>query len=256
MIKDENVAYWTARAATYSEVNKDELANGQQGVWSRELRDQIADALPWTREDPAGARALEVGCGPGFLAIVLAQAGFAVTAVDYTPAMLEAARANAGELAGRIDFRQADAEALDLPDASFDVVVSRNLTWDLPHPRAAYASWLRVLRPGGVLLVYDANWYGHLFDPEARAAYEADRSATARVGVKDEYAGTDISAMERIARRMPLSPVARPAWDAKTLAQLGAREVRCDEHAWERVFSAAERVNYASTPMFLVRAVR
>lgn len=256
MIKDENVAYWTARATTYSEVNRDELAGGQRDAWSRELRDQIAVTLPRTREHPEDARVLEVGCGPGFLSIVLAQAGFAVTACDYTPAMLDEAQANAGALAGAIDFRREDAEALGFADASFDVVVTRNLTWDLPHPAVAYAQWLRVLRPGGLLLNYDANWYGHLFDPKARAAYEADRSATARAGVKDEYAGTDIDAMEDIARRMPLSPVARPVWDAETLAHLGAREVACDERAWERVFSAAERVNYASTPLFLVRAVR
>ena len=41
------------------------------------------------------------------------------------------------------------------------------------HPDRAYYEWMRVLKPGGVLLNFDANWYHHLFDEEKRAAYEA-----------------------------------------------------------------------------------
>ena len=39
-----------------------------------------------------------------------------------------------------------DAQALEFEDESFDVIISRNLTWNLPHPEMAYKEWLRVLK--------------------------------------------------------------------------------------------------------------
>lgn len=42
-----------------------------------------------------------------------------------------------------------DAEKPEFPDATFDVVVSRNLTWTLPHAEEAYREWTRVLKKGG-----------------------------------------------------------------------------------------------------------
>ena len=253
-LKDENEAYWTNRASGYSEVNKDELRTQQKAVWTCELTEQIEAAFPGVA--PENLRVLDMGCGPGFFSIILARAGYRVTAADYTPAMLDEARANACNegVEQAIDFCRMDAENLEVASDTFDVVVSRNLTWNLPHPERAYAEWLRVLKPGGLLLNYDANWYAHLYDAELRRAYEADRQATQDAGIKDEYVGTDIDAMEDIARQMPLSPVERPAWDEGVLRELGAAQVEVDPQVWERVFSPEERVNYASTPMFRVKA--
>ena len=253
-LKNENEAYWTNRASGYSEVNKDELRTQQKAVWTRELTEQIEAAFP--RVAPENLRVLDMGCGPGFFSIILARADYRVTAADYTPAMLDEARANARNegVEQAIDFCRMDAENLEVASDTFDVVVSRNLTWNLPHPERAYAEWLRVLKPGGLLLNYDANWYAHLYDAELRRAYEADRQATQDAGIKDEYVGTDIDAMEDIARQMPLSPVERPAWDEGVLRKLGAAQVEVDPRVWERVFSPEERVNYASTPMFRVKA--
>ncbi len=255
-LKDENEAYWTNRASGYSEVNKDELRTQQKAVWTCELTEQIEAAFPGVA--PENLRVLDMGCGPGFFSIILARAGYRVTAADYTPAMLDEARANARNesVEQAIDFCRMDAENLEVASDTFDVVVSRNLTWNLPHPERAYAEWLRVLKPGGLLLNYDANWYAHLYDAELRRAYEADRQATQDAGIKDEYVGTDIDAMEDIARQMPLSPVERPAWDEGVLRELGAAQVEVDPQVWERVFSPEERVNYASTPMFRVKARR
>ena len=90
-----------------------------------------------------------------------------------------------------------DAQALTFADTSFDVVVSRNLTWNLQEPAVAYKEWCRVLKKGGLLLNFDANWYGYLFDEKKRQAYEEDRKNTQELGVEDHYVGTDIDAMER-----------------------------------------------------------
>ena len=61
--------------------------------------------------------------------------------------------------------------------------------------------------------------------------------------------------MEQIALRIPLSNVMRPAWDRAVLSKLGM-EVSTDVQAWDRVWSEEEKINFASTPLFLVHAVR
>ena len=53
-----------------------------------------------------------------------------------------------------------DGSKLDFEDNTFDVVISRNLTWNLEHPDVAYREWVRVLKAGGRLLNFDANGYG------------------------------------------------------------------------------------------------
>ena len=250
-ILSENLAYWTGRAAGYSEVNQTELSTPQRETWSRCLRSEISRRFPGI--PPEQLRVLDIGTGPGFFAILLCEAGYDVTAVDLTPAMLEEARKNAGSLAGRIRFLEMNAESPDFPDCSFDVVVSRNLTWNLPHPDRAYAEWARVLKPGGLLLNFDANWYAYLFDGEAQAAYERDRVNSAEQGVWDQNVGENFDVMEDIARRVPLSDIPRPAWDLNLLDRLGL-QAEADEEVWKRVWSEDEKVSFRSTPMFLVHA--
>ena len=252
-ILSENKSYWTGRAASYSEVNQLELATQQRQKWSDCLHAEITRQFPGRA--PESLRVLEAGTGPGFFAILLRELGYDVTAIDLTPAMLEEAKKNAGELAGRICWMEMNAEALDFADATFDVVVSRNLTWNLPHPDKAYAEWARVLKPGGLLLNFDANWYAYLFDDEAQAAYDRDRANSAEQGVWDQNLGENFDVMEDIARRVPLSNIRRPDWDLVQLRGLGL-QAEADEQTWQRVWSEEERLNFSSTPLFLVRAVK
>jgi ubiquinone/menaquinone biosynthesis C-methylase UbiE len=252
-ILSENRAYWTGRASSYSAVNREELRTRQREVWRSELRAHIQRQFP--QREPASVRVLEIGTGPGFFAILLAELGYNVTAIDLTPAMLAEAKKNAGCIADRITFMEMNAEALSFPDHCFDVVLSRNLTWNLPHPETAYREWNRVLKPGGLLLNFDANWYHYLYDSEARAGYEADRIASKEQCVADQNIGRNFEVMEQIAMRIPLSNIMRPAWDHAILSDLGM-DVSTDPQAWSRVWSAEEKINFASTPMFLVHAVR
>ena len=252
-ILDENREYWTGRASGYSEVNRQELSTGQRKKWKACLREELVRQFPErTMED---LRVLEVGTGPGFFAILLRELGCGVTAVDLTPAMLAAAKENAGPLADEIQFFEMNAEALELADESFDAVISRNLTWNLPHPDRAYAEWARVLRSGGLLLNFDANWYAYLFDDEAQAAYDRDRANSAEQGVWDQNVGENFDVMEDIARRVPLSNIRRPEWDLALLQGLGLH-AEADGQIWQRVWSEEERLNFSSTPLFLVRAVK
>lgn len=250
-ILSENRQYWTGRSAGYSKVNRTELSTDQRKKWKSCLKKEITDHFPATPFEEL--RVLDVGTGPGFFAILLCEMGLSVTAVDLTPAMLEEARRNAGSLAGQIRFLEMNAEELDFSDDSFDVIVSRNLTWNLPHPEKAYAEWSRVLRPGGLLLNFDANWYSYLFDGEALSAYETDRINSAAEGIHDANIGENFDIMEGIARRVPLSRISRPGWDIDLLGRLGMR-AEADESFWEKVWSREEKINFSSTPMFIIRA--
>jgi len=101
--------------------------------------------------------ALDIGCGTGFLSLELASRGHRVVGIDFAPSMIVEARKKAREHQLGIGFEVADAEQLPFPAASFDIVVSRHLLWTLPNPHSAMDEWIRVLRPGGRLIVIDSQ---------------------------------------------------------------------------------------------------
>jgi SAM-dependent methyltransferase len=100
---------------------------------------------------PVDADALDYGCGAtAHAAIRLAQRGRRVTAVDLSPVAIEHARARAKSfgVANRITFQVGNAEALDYPAETFDVVAGTGILHHLDL-EAAYAEIARVMRPGG-----------------------------------------------------------------------------------------------------------
>ena len=239
--KQLNRQYWNERASSYAAQHRDELGGTQHVAWARELDSHIQEA--WSGRPRTDISVLDIGCGPGFFTIVLAELGYQVTAVDYTPSMLAQAKDNAHRWGQQATFVRMDAEHLDFADESFNVVVSRNLTWNLPHPDNAYCEWKRVLTAGGLLLNFDANWYGYLYDDNLRAGYDADRRRTAEEGFPDRYLHTDIVSMEALAQAV------RPAWDRLVLEEFGFY-VNIDPRVSDRVWSAEELANQASTPLF------
>ena len=246
---EEIRSYWNNRADGYSRVNQEELHSEQKEKWKEVLLEQ----LPKKEKDQV--RILDIGTGPGFFAILLAEEGYQVTAVDYTEQMLQEAKSNAADLADQICFKRMDAQNLEFPEETFDYIVTRNVTWNLEHPKRAYREWRRVLKPGGKILNFDANWYAYLYDDKLKLGYEQDRQRAKEEQVEDYYEGTDIAWMENIAKRVPLSPLKRPKWDLDVLEKIGL-DCWADETIGERVLSDAEKINYQSTPVFMVCAVK
>lgn len=249
-LKNEIHDYWTNRARGYSEYNQQEMADARRTMWRDKLLSLLGNQFP--EKEPKEIKILDVGTGPGFFAILLAEAGYQVTAVDYTEEMLKEAQSNAGGLAECIVWKTGDAQALDVESNSFDAVVTRNVTWNLPRPDFAYKEWLRVLKPEGVLYNFDADWYGHLYNEEKRSSYEKDRRQTEEQNVEDYYSGTDIEKMEEIARQVPLSRLERPKWDIETMKKSGFLDVACDEEVWKEVWTEEEIINNSTSPIFLL----
>ncbi len=102
----------------------------------------------------ASGDVLEVAVGTG-LNLPHYPAGSRLTGVDYSPAMLELARQRTNDLGLDVDLRVGNAEALDWPDASFDTVVCTFSLCAIPDHEAALGEMIRVLRPGGLLLLAD-----------------------------------------------------------------------------------------------------
>jgi ubiquinone/menaquinone biosynthesis C-methylase UbiE len=107
----------------------------------------------------AGKDVLEIGCGTGVHARLLAEAGANVSAVDLTPTAVELTKRRL-ELHGlHADVREADAESLPFPDASFDFAWSWGVVHHSENTRQVLAEIARVLRPGAkfALMVYNRS---------------------------------------------------------------------------------------------------
>ena len=156
--------YWTCRAHDFSTVRKNELKDNEiSGRWLAE----IGQYLPVS----SGLDILDVGTGTGYFAILLALHGHQTTGIDFTRAMLQEAEETADNYAANASFLYMDAQSLDFSDNSFDAIVTRNLTWTLPEPEKAYREWHRVLRPGGILLNFDASYADNVRNHNQKKSY-------------------------------------------------------------------------------------
>jgi ubiquinone/menaquinone biosynthesis C-methylase UbiE len=142
--------HWDRRAGTFDEEAGHGLVSDEQREAWNDLLSRLVGRAP--------QRVLDVGCGTGFLALRLAELGHIVTGIDLSGQMIEQARGKAEQAAMQIEFRVGDAADLDSADQAYDLVVARHVIWNLPDPERGVAEWLRVLRPGGRLLLVEGKW--------------------------------------------------------------------------------------------------
>lgn len=235
-IKQDVVEYWEERTESFAQLREAELQSNKFARWEQEL----------LRHLPTGRslRILDVGCGCGFFDVMLARHGHQVTGIDLTPTMVEQSRIIAAKYGCQVEFQIMDAEQLSFADATFDVVLSRNLTWTLPHPRAAYQEWCRVLVKGGILLNYDAEY----------AKYYALRPSVEDKAHQD--LPTALTAKCRtIYDSLKISSCSRPQWDLAVLAALGMHNTAPDLSIRDAIYQEQDQF-YIAAPIFRIKAIK
>ena len=133
--------YWDKHSASYDK---------QMAFFDRKL---FGDTRSWICGQATGDT-LEVAIGTG-LNLPLYPEDVRLTGIEWSPAMLDLAQRQASTLGRQVDLREGDAQALDFPDESFDTVVCTFSLCAIPDDRQAIAEMVRVLRPGGLLLLGD-----------------------------------------------------------------------------------------------------
>ena len=246
--------YWNHRYTGYSKVNQKELEGIQRERWKK----QFKRLLP----ENQNLKVLDIGTGPGFFSIILEELGYSnITGVDYSYKMLEVAKENIqkyGKEHSSIQLIQMDAQNLEFEPESFDIIVSRNLTWNLQNPQQAYSEWLRVLKPYGALFIFDANWYSFLQNEQLEKEFEAKRQKAIEEKLEDYWQGegVDEEKMTWIVQQLPLTYQQRPQWDIDYFSSQEDVSVETEENFGDLVWNYEEQLNYGATPMFCIKVVK
>lgn len=231
--KQKITEYWTKRSDSFQEQRRAELHDDIAQRWLKEILQYVPEKK---------LKILDVGCGSGFFTILMAQQGHEVIGVDLTADMITRAKELAEEEKADCTFQVMDAENLEFADEAFDMVISRNLTWTLPDAERAYSEWLRVLKKGGCLLNFDAN-YG--------ISDCSDTSQLPQNHAHNQLGFELLQECEEIKRQLPISSYQRPAWDVGTLGKLGAAELKIDFHVSQRIYIEKDEF-YNPDPLFMI----
>ena len=251
---EEIQRYWNHRYSGYSKVNQKELEGIQRERWKK----QFERLLPANKN----LKVLDIGTGPGFFTIILEELGYTnITGIDVSEKMLEVAKENIqkyGKKNSSIQLIQMDAQSLEFKPKSFDIIVSRNLTWNLEKPQQAYSEWLRVLKPNGALFIFDANWYAFLKNESLAKEFEAKRQQAIEEKLEDYWQGegVDEEKMDWIVQQLPLTYQLRPQWDMEYFSTQEGISVETEENFGDLVWDYEEQLNYGATPMFCIKVVK
>jgi ubiquinone/menaquinone biosynthesis C-methylase UbiE len=156
--------HWNGRAAEFDQGPSHGLLNEEQHQAWVAVLSQLAGSEP--------LKVLDLGCGTGFLSLLLANMGHDVTGLDFAEEMLQLARAKADQAGLPINFLSGDAEHTGLPEGAYDLIVARHLIWTLPHPADAVAEWTRLLKPQGRIALVEGQWENQ----DVKEEYEQIRS--------------------------------------------------------------------------------
>ena len=232
-IKRKMIQYWSQRTDDFSAQRCREFKSPKRQLWLEEFRNYI----PMNQS----LRILDVGTGTGFFANMLALEGHQTVGIDLTASMIEEARRKADLYHVPAVFYVMDAETPDFPEASFDVIISRNLTWALPNLKKAYTAWRRLLKKGGLLLNFDADYCHEKNDAVLPPTHAHKHIAPV---LMNEY-----EQMKQVLKQ----PALRPQWDVQLLTEAGFERIHVDTSVWKRIYHDVDEF-YNPTPIFCIAA--
>jgi SAM-dependent methyltransferase len=170
-------AHFRSHAVQWKEVYEEVTVEGAI------YRERLAIVLDWvdSLRMPAGEQVLEIGCGAGACTVALAQRGYIVEAIDSVANMLDCTRQRATDagLSASVSTGLGDAHSLAFPKNNFGLVLAIGVIPYLHTPKAALEEMVRVLKPGGFLLVTAGNRWrlNHALDPWVCPALQPAKAA-------------------------------------------------------------------------------
>jgi SAM-dependent methyltransferase len=197
-----------------------------------------------------GSAVLDVGAGTGAMALLAAELGHEVTALDLSPGMLAHAGRKADERG--LPVRTVVGPATEPPDGPFDAVMERHVLWTTPDPVAALAAWRRVA-PGGRLLLFEGVF--SRTGPAWKARGLVADGVRRALGVRhDHHAGYDPDLLASL----PLAHAPSPIPLLEAVRAAGWRAVRIQrlrDVEWARRIATPWPLGWLeTTPQFAVVA--
>lgn len=235
-LKRQMTDYWSKRAVDFGVLRMKEFTGKMHERWMAEFRKYIPMDRP--------LRILDLGTGTGFFAFLLGMEGHTVTGIDLTEDMISQAKSSAEILGISADFLVMDAEAPAFAPGIFDALVTRNLTWGLPHLREAYRNWYALLKPGGILINFDAD-YCREKQPESLPENHAHKGIAPEMRLEYEHFKDALRPVQQ----------PRPAWDAALLKEAGFQNITVDTVVWQRIYREYDEF-YNPTPIFTIAAYK
>jgi SAM-dependent methyltransferase len=190
-VRQEDRVTWTEHFDSISDDWDETYQSGSLNALVFQQRSSLA--LDWIDQLslPKGSRALDIGCGPGWASVALAERGYRVSSIDLAHAMIQTTRRNAVS-AGKDDLVNVsigDAQRMAFADGTFSIVIALGLLSYLELPEQGILEMARVTRPGGYVLFTSANPFSLpvFFDPRRNFLLQP-----LRVRVRDQLTATGL----------------------------------------------------------------
>ena len=242
--------YWNTRAREYSKETGHGFNSAEEyGLWSK----VVSRNLP----PQNGNKALDLGTGPGYMAMLLYKFGYQVTGLDMSEAMLEMARQKAAELGMDLEFKQGDVERPPFEKESMDLIVCRHIMWTLFDLNKAVETWKNILKDNGVLLIIDGVWTQTNFEGIMRTLagnfIRTIRDRQLPSNWKKRYV--------RDQKQLPYINGAPPETVVDALRQAGFSDIKQDNLQdvldFERNHGSLDyRIQFSHGPRYLIAAVK
>ena len=237
-IKSNIINYWNKRSQSFVQHKKEELHSEQAQLWVNEIERYVhLDSIQTI---------LDIGTGAGFLAILCSKYDCDVTGIDISPEMIHQAQNLSQELNVHIQFKVMDAEDLNFADDSFDLVIARNVTWLMTNPFKAYEEWLRVLKPHGHLLNFDADYGKDNF---------TQISDLSNSHAHNDLEFSMLKESEHLKNAIDINQHTRPTYDCQILEKCNVSKIEVDPSVYQRV-NRPQSQFYNPSPLFGIHVVK
>lgn len=240
-IKKAISTYWDDNAESYGKNSA--LILNNKPISERWIQ-TILDALNHSSLEQV--HMLDVGTGTGFFPILLKDTGIHMTCIDVSETMLNIARTNLHNHGVRATLLRMDTHQLKFQDDTFDVIISRDCTWNFLHPERVYREWLRVLKPGGIIINFDGQ---HIVDQAYRDALSKPHFP---VSVWSDCNGSSFD--ETVRNALPLQYSSRPDYDIEILKSLGVTHIDVIHDISDQLWTESLQQKYKNRKEFMLIA--